>query len=212
MLFPFVGIAQGEQSAQDERSQEVEARALEMAGFRNLAVLLITSDPVGSQVLIDGREACFTPCKMNLPPGKHAITFRHREREEITQETDVTSGEQIQVHVVLGRKTSWKLILPTYIVGAVFTAGGISSILVHGNADIGSADLPADERRFHRNLGIASLAIGLPLLGLATYLVFAGRPGEVRTSVAPSIPEIGLTPLADIKGAIAGASVAIEWN
>jgi hypothetical protein len=105
------------------------------------------------------------------------------------------------------------LIIPAYFVGAIFAAGGISSLVVHGDTDpkpIGesSDQLPADERRFHRNLGIASLALGVPIFVLATYLLLKGRPGEVRTSVAPGSSTISLAPIADPDSETIGMSIS----
>ena len=176
---------------------------------RELSSILVTSDPVGSAVHLDGEKKCNTPCRLELPPGSYQLKIIHRKREDEVVSTRVTAGEQAQVHVVLGEKTPWKLIIPTYFVGAIFTAGGISSILVHGRAGLGSSDLLADEHRFHRNLGIASVAIGLPLLTLATYLIFAGKKSHVRTSVAPFDTAFNIAPMTDSRGAVAGLSLTL---
>ncbi|MDJ0765152.1 MAG: PEGA domain-containing protein [Myxococcota bacterium] len=195
-----------------QRDLPLEARALEMAGVKGLGILLVTSDPVGSDVYIDGNKTCFTPCRRTIPPGKYRLVFKHPKRETSVVETEVTTSEQIQVHVILGEKAPWKLILPTYFVGAIFTLGGLSSIIVHENPNLGSSDVPADEHRFHRNLGIASLAIGIPLLAFATYLSFVGRPGQVRTSIAPGDTDIHLIPLTDQAGTLSGAGLNVTWR
>jgi hypothetical protein len=190
-----------------------EAKALEMAGFRSLATLLLTSDPSGSLVIIGKDKTCLTPCRMSLPPGNYKVTFTHREMKQISVETEVTSVEQIQVHAILGQGTPWKLIVPAYFVGAIFAAGGISSLVVHSDTgpqplDTNQDHLSADERRFHRNLGIASLVVGAPILGLATYLLLTGRPGEVRTSMAPGSSDLNLAPIVSMEKDTIGMSVA----
>ncbi|MCP4678214.1 MAG: PEGA domain-containing protein [Deltaproteobacteria bacterium] len=208
-LLPVVGMAKGEPPPQG--SPATDAKALEIDGLRDITSVLITSDPVGARVLVDDVDTCNTPCRLSLSPGMHKVTFRHPKREEVSVERLVTSSEQIQIHGVLGKRTSWKVILPTYFVGAIFTGAGLSSILMHGKADLGSTDLPTDERRFHRNLGIASVAIGLPLLGMATYLALSGKPGEVRTS-ASSGRDFRLAPLVDKGGSLLGASLIVWWR
>ena len=181
----------------ERRDLGQDVRALEMAGFRGMAAVLLTSDPVGSKAVIDRKRTCPTPCRLTLPPGKYQVVFSHREREDAVIEVDVTSEEQVQVHAVLGRRTMWKLIVPAYFVGSIFTAGGVSSILVHGGDEPQNGDeteLTADERRFHRNLGIASVSVGIPVLIMATYLLLTGRPGEVQMSVAPGTPAAAASP------------------
>jgi hypothetical protein len=193
------------------RDLALEAHALELAGFRALAVVVITSEPPGAAVTVGEQTSCVTPCRLSLPPGRYRISFAHEDLETIGTLAEVTIHEQLQVHAELGRQTPWDFILPTYVVGGIFTAGGVSALLLYGSKtgplDVGQSDVPADERRFHRNLGIASLAIGVPLLGLASYLLATGRPGEVRTSVAPLSPELALGPTIDLLGRLSGAGI-----
>ncbi len=214
LLLPALAVAEQSDPSPPEALHEPaqEAQALEMSDVSGLAMINITSDPAGSQVSVDGKPACQTPCRLSLLPGKHTLTFRHRKREELETDIAVASGELSQFHGVLGEDKPWTLILPTYFVGVIFAAGGISSILVHGSAGLGSTELPADERRFHRNLGIASVAIGLPLLGLATFLAFKGKPGEMQVSAVPRTPVLSLAPLTDSDGSIAGGSMTLMWN
>ncbi|MDD5305806.1 MAG: PEGA domain-containing protein [Deltaproteobacteria bacterium] len=189
------------------RDPALEAAAMEMAGVRAMGAALLTSVPDHSRVLIDEKKTCYTPCRIALPPGTYKVMFVHDEMAEMQAEMTITSGEQVQLHATLGRETPWKLVLPLTFVGGIFTAGGISSIVVQGGADT-----PADQRRFHRNIGIASIALGLPFLALATYLLATGRPGEVRSSMAPVEPTVTVTPTVEPSpgGAApaAGASVS----
>lgn len=193
------------------RDLELEARAMELSGFRAQPVVVFTSDPPGARVTVGQETGCITPCRLSLPPGRYRFSFAHEELEPIETLAEVTTQEQLQVHGQLGQETPWDFILPTYLVGGIFAAGGISALLLYGSKtgplDAGQSDVPADERRFHRNLGIASLAVGVPLIGLATYLAATGRPGEVRTSVAPQSAELTLAPTVDSEGRLAGAGI-----
>lgn len=193
------------------RNLELEARALELSGFRAQPVVVITSDPPGAWVTVGQETGCTTPCRLSLPPGRYRFSFAHEELESVETLAEVTTQEQLQVHGQLGQETPWDFILPTYLVGAIFTAGGVSALLLYGSKtgplEVGQSDVPADERRFHRNLGIASLAVGVPLIGLATYLAATGRPGEVRTSVAPRSADLALAPTVDSEGRPAGAGI-----
>jgi hypothetical protein len=184
------------------RDPALEAAAMEMAGARSMGAALLTSVPDHARVLVDEKKTCYTPCRIALPPGTYKVTFVHKEMTEVESEMAVTVGEQVQLHATLGRETPWKLVLPLYFVGGIFEAGGISSIVVQGGADT-----PADQRRFHRNLGIASIALGLPFLALATYLLATGRPGEVSSSVAPVESAVTVTPA--VEPARDGAAPAV---
>jgi hypothetical protein len=184
------------------RDRALEGMAMEMAGVRAMGAVLLTSVPDHARVLVDEKKTCYTPCRIALPPGTYKVTFVHKEMTAVEAQMTVTSGEQAQLHATLGRETPWKLVLPLYFVGGIFAAGGISSIVVKGDADT-----PADQRRFHRNIGIASIALGLPFLALATYLLATGRPGEVRSSVAPVDPAVTVTPT--VEPAPGGAAPAV---
>jgi hypothetical protein len=112
----------------------------------------------------------------------------------------------------LDAEKPWGFIVPTYLVGGIFTAGGISALLLYGGEtgplDVGQSDVPADERRFHRNLGIVSLAVGVPLIGLATYLAIAGgRPVEERAAAAPGSAELVLGAALDREGRPVGLGI-----
>lgn len=191
------------------RDLEQEAQALEISGFRAQPLVRITSDPPGARVTAGPNTSCVTPCRLSLPPGRYRFAFEHPEREPAEALAVVSTQEQLQVHGELGEATPWGFILPTYLVGGIFTAGGVSALLLYGGKagpqDVGDSEVPANERRFHRNLGIVSLAVGVPLLGLATYLAFAGgRPGEVRTSVAPGSTDLSLSLTLDSEDRPAG--------
>jgi len=188
-------------------------RAQEAAGPAARSTVKITSDPTGARVSIEGGAHCVTPCRLSLPPGRYRLVFEHEELEPLETVAEVSSREQLSVHGRLGEETPWGFILPAYLVGGIFTAGGISALLLYGGQtgplDAGQSDVPADERRFHRNLGIVSLAVGVPLLGLATYLAIAGgRPGEVRSSAAPHSTELTVGPTLDVDGRLAGLGIA----
>jgi hypothetical protein len=194
------------------RDMALEARALELAGFRALAVVVITSEPDGADVTVGGETSCVTPCRLSLPPGRYRFWFSHEKLEPVEVTADVTTAEQLQVHAELGQETPWGFILPTYLVGGIFTAGGISALALYGHRtdprDVGESDVPADQRRFTRNLGIASLSVGVPLIFMATYLLITGgKPGEARTSVAPQTPELALGPTLDPHGRPFGAGI-----
>jgi hypothetical protein len=198
------------------RDLEQEAQAMELAGFRAQPVVVITSDPPGATVSVGPDTSCVTPCRLSLPPGRYRFAFEHGESEPIEALAEVSTREQLRVHGRLGEETPWGFILPTYLVGGIFTAGGISALLLYGGeagpVDAGQSEVPADERRFHRNLGIVSLSVGVPLLGLATYLVISGgRSGEVRTSVAPRSPGLSLGPALDSEGRLAGLGVVATF-
>jgi hypothetical protein len=194
--------AQAQDVGPGPRDPALEGAAMEMAGVRAMGAVLLTSVPDHSRVLVDEKKTCYTPCRIALPPGRYKVTFVHKEMTEVQADMTVTGGEQMQLHAMLGRETPWELVLPLYFVGSIFAAGGISSIAVQGEDDT-----PADQRRFHRNIGIASVALGLPFLALATYLLATGSPGEVRSSVAPVEPAVTVTPT--VEPAPGGAPPAV---
>jgi len=194
------------------RDLELEAQALELAGFRSQPVVVITSEPSGAEVSVGEGNSCVTPCRLSLPPGRYRFAFTHPEHDPIETLAEVSTQEQLQVHGRLGEETPWGFVLPTYLVGGIFTAGGISALLLYGSKagplDAGQSEVPPDERRFHRNLGIVSLMVGVPLIGVATYLAIAGgRPGEVRTSVAPHSTDLTLGAALDAEGRPVGLGV-----
>jgi len=111
---------------------------------------------------------------------------------------------------VLGKAAAWQLIVPLYFVGSIFTAGGISALVANpdsGPQDVGENETPADARRFNRNLGIASLVVGIPVLGLATYLLATGRPGEATAGNGSPASTLGLGATTDESGQLAGAAL-----
>ncbi|MBW2276543.1 MAG: PEGA domain-containing protein [Deltaproteobacteria bacterium] len=190
----------------------LRAQEAEESEVTSPPLVVITSDPPGVQVTVGRGTSCVTPCSLSLPPGRYRFAFQHEELEPIEAVAEVTTREQLQVHGRLGEETPWGFILPAYLVGGIFSAGGISALLLYGGEtgplDAGQSDVPADERRFHRNLGIVSLAVGVPLLGLATYLAISGgRPGEVRASVAPRTTELSVGPTLDMDGRLAGLGI-----
>lgn len=194
----------------DGRDLPREAMALELAGVRNLGVLIITSEPVGAEVTLPDGSGCVTPCRQVLPPGRYRLVFEHEGGAPMEVEADVTTQESVRVHVTLGRRTPHEIIVPLYFVGSIFTAGGISSMVLNRDAGprpIDESEGDADSRRFHRNLGAASVAVGVPLLVLATYLLAAGRPGKVSVSAGPARPGIGLAPMSGEFGELVGARV-----
>jgi hypothetical protein len=195
----------------DGRDLSAEAAALEIAGFRNLGVVHITSEPPGAEVTLSADNRCYTPCRLTLPPGQYRLVFQHPEGTAVETVAEVTTEESLRVHGVLGSRTPPEIIVPLYFVGAIFAAGGISSLVLNrddGPRPVDESEGDADSRRFHRNLGAASVAVGLPLLVLATYLLAAGRPGKVTSSTGPAGRELGLVPVLDESGGVAGAGLA----
>lgn len=192
------------------RDLALEAAALELSGFRNLAVVLVTSEPPGAEVTLDDGSRCYTPCRLTLSPGRYRLAFEHPDGAPMEVLADVATQEVVRVHSVLGRRTPPQIIVPLYFVGAIFSAGGISSLVLNRNDGprrIDESEGDADSRRFHRNLGAASVAVGVPLLVLATYLLAAGRPGSVSVSTGPAGSEFGVAPTVDGDGGIVGAGV-----
>ena len=185
--------------------------ALEPADFQSVAVVVATSNPRRARVRASNGDTCYTPCRLRLTKGTYTLKFEHTTREPKDVQISIVSEEQVQVHAVLGSPAPWKIIVPAYFVGTIFTAGGISAIAIHSPSQKNSRGLSPDEHRYNRNLGIASVAIGLPLLGLATYFALSGTPGEARTSVAPKSAAFELAPLTDQKGSLAGATLIINW-
>ena len=199
------------------------ARAVpEVAAARAaFGTLALSSDPIGAEVRLDGGPGCTTPCRLTVPPGPHALVFAHPDRTEIEATAVASTDETVRVHVVLGRETPHQVVAPLYFVATIFTAGGISSVVLNHDTrpkEIDASDGDADSRRFHRNLGIASVAVGVPLIGLATWLAARGAPGEVAVSAGPAGdgapretsddgPKLGLAPTVDAAGAVAGASL-----
>ncbi|MFO8073229.1 MAG: PEGA domain-containing protein [Polyangia bacterium] len=218
-LLPLVSF---EARAQDARTAaaksakadpSLDARALELAGFRSLATLAISSTPIGAEVRI-GEHLCYTPCRLSLPPGHAAVRIDHPDREPEELDVELHGAEQLRVHARLGRPAPHEIIVPLYFVGTVFTAGGISSVALNADVDprpVGGSSGDAESRLFHRNLGIASIAVGVPLLGLATYLLATGRPGEVFTSTGPGISNLSLGPAFDERGRLSGAGLAAAF-
>jgi len=195
----------------DGRDLPLEAMALEMAGVRHLAVLAVTSEPAGAEVTLEDGTRCTTPCRLTLPPGRYLLVLEHQDRTSMEAMADVSTDESVRVHATLGRRTPPEIIVPLYFVGAIFAAGGISSMALNWSVDprpIDESDGDADSRRFHRNLGAASVAVGVPLLVLATYLLAAGRPGRVAVSVGPGSSELSIAPVLDEYGQTAGAGIA----
>ncbi len=191
-----------------------EAAALELAGFRNLAVVHITSEPPGAEVALGAENRCFTPCRLTLPPGQYHLVFEHPDRDPVEVVADVATHESVRVHGVLGSRTPPEIIVPLYFVGAIFSAGGISSLILNrddGPRSLEESEGDADSRRFHRNLGAVSVAVGVPLLVLATYLLAAGRPGSVSVSAGPAGPGLGIVPAVDEDGDVVGAGLGASF-
>jgi hypothetical protein len=192
------------------RDPAPEAAAPEFAGLRDLAVVHVTSEPSGTEVTLGDGSRCLTPCRLTLPPGRYHLAFAQPESDPVEVDAEVAAREVVRVHVVLGRRTPPEIIVPLYFVGAIFSAGGISSLVLNrdeGPERIDESAGDADSRRFHRNLGAASLVVGVPLLVLATYLLAAGRPGSVSVSAGPAGPEFGIGPAIDGDGEVVGAGV-----
>lgn len=190
-----------------------EAKALELAGYRPLATLVISSNPIGAEVRV-GEHLCHTPCRLSLTPGHAVVRVDHPDREPEELALDLHGAEQLRLHARLGRPAPHEIIVPLYFVGAIFTAGGISSVALNADVDprpVGGSSGDAESRRFHRNLGIASIAVGVPLLGLATYLLATGRPGEVSASTGPGLSNLSLGPAFDERGRLSGAGVAATF-
>jgi hypothetical protein len=68
--------------------QEMPAVVLHAIG----GTLLLTSDPTGATVLVDGKKiAQVTPAQIPLPPGKHMLTLEKDGRQS-TKSVEVKTG------------------------------------------------------------------------------------------------------------------------
>ena len=104
-LLGFVFTLETVDSHAKEREPTLEARALEISGFRDLAVVLVTAEPVGSEVLLDGRRACLVPCRLSLPPGVYDFRFRHAKGDEVGKNLYIEQTDKNNYTLIYRRRS-----------------------------------------------------------------------------------------------------------
>jgi len=159
-----------------------DAKAMEIAGIRATSPVRFTSDPSGAQVLVNNQAACQTPCLINLPPGRYTFQLKLKDYKDVEMNNLVVSSEELSLYAKLGDKVPYEIAFPLIGVGAIFIAGGVYG-MVKGYSN---QDLPPEDRVWNRNLGWASLAIGVPMVAVAMWLFFSGTESKIIKSMSPT--------------------------
>ncbi len=85
------------------RTETVQIEALKRATLavsltEVTANIIVSSDPAGAAVLVDGKDTGkFTPARLALPTGKHSVTVRKPGYFDYSSEAQLTPGEAFQV-------------------------------------------------------------------------------------------------------------------
>jgi eukaryotic-like serine/threonine-protein kinase len=106
--------------------------------------LAIETEPVGSEVLVDGERRGMTPLKMALTPGAHVVTIRNAGQERTVPLT-IAAGADVTQHFEMRTRESVALVgrlsVTTEPPGAKVTVDGHP----RGLSPLTVADLTADE-------------------------------------------------------------------
>jgi hypothetical protein len=93
--------------------------------------LTVNSNPLGAQLLVDGKLAGVTPTTLTLPPGAHSLTLRANGAEPRTMDVTVSAGTQVSQYIELPKTevrpetTSGRLQVRTDPPGAIVTVDSI---------------------------------------------------------------------------------------
>jgi hypothetical protein len=93
--------------------------------------LTVNSNPLGAQLLVDGKLAGVTPTTLTLPPGAHSLTLRANGVEPRTMDVTVSAGMQVSQYIELPKTeirpetTSGRLQVRTDPPGAIVTVDSI---------------------------------------------------------------------------------------
>ncbi len=168
-------------------------------------VLILSSDPPGATVLIDGKDSGKTPVQLELDAGEHVIVFRRE--GYVNEERTLTSvaGVRDRLTVELTQaQTEQKWRRGAWISGWVLFGAGVAG--VSSGASLWAlhdrpyrADCQADADGDCRNLydtqtsGIVSLAAGGAALVTGIALIAVSRPDKRKKSSnrAHLVPTLG---------------------
>ncbi|MBC8069651.1 MAG: PEGA domain-containing protein [Deltaproteobacteria bacterium] len=164
------------------------------------ATILVTSEPSGAQVLIDGKAVGVTPYEGEVVPGAHQVELARKGYFGEHERVDATRGVRERVHASLdalprtGRRTIAGGI--TLGIGLAALAGGITMLALDGReiasrCDASQRDLDGDCRWIHRTMagGIIMTIAGSALATTGATLLIVDRRNSkryaLRTTVGP---------------------------
>lgn len=71
-----------------------------------LGVIVVTSEPPGATVFVDGRGSGVTPAELPAEPGQHKVRLVMTYREDVEREVTVEAGQTLRLEEKLGLKSS----------------------------------------------------------------------------------------------------------
>jgi PEGA domain/TPR repeat len=150
----------------DAEGYRDDAQNVQLAGGREVTVqcrllpksssgtLVVTSNPAGSRIAVDGKEAGQTPAEIPLPAGPHTIVARQEGYDDLERRVMLESGDQKTVNLPMSKQAAitsrwwfWTGIGVVVVTGIVVTA----ALLTEKSPDKGTippGQLPAPLVRF----------------------------------------------------------------
>ena len=215
---PYQGVLQpGEHTVAVEleghqrRERKVSARegrdasiSFVLSALPKRPALSVESDPVGAQVLVDGKERGRTPLIVALPPGKHEVVLHKEGRRDVATEIDMPAEQDLSIRLDLAVavRSGSRLTVTSTPVGASVTLDG---------GDVGVTPWSAETRPGKHKVSINAVGyvkderLVQIQMDRDTVVDFAPRrmPGAARLSVETEPPaqvrvdgkELGVSPL-----------------
>src|SRR6185436_18297102 len=119
-------------------------------------VSIVGREAKGGQLFVDGKRACATPCRTEVPPGKRKVVVEKDGKEDYEAEVDVGQTTETTIDIQFSDRPPRTRAISTAVTAAVILAGAVYvGSLAKKNQDGLNAELPGsrldnDDPRFLR--------------------------------------------------------------
>jgi len=158
-----------------EKADELVAAALTEALERDArrfvpATVVVSSQPGGATVRLDGRASGLTPLRLRVPAGSHGLLLAKEGYVGQSRDFDAEGGQTLDMHFALQAEAAPERLWPGYkwiALGGAIVAAGVGGVLIAiDGSEVARVDDPIRERRDIRDtktVGIITLGVGVAL-------------------------------------------------
>jgi hypothetical protein len=66
-----------------------------------VGIVLVSSDPDGAEIFLDGRNVGMTPAELTIPSGNHMIVLKLKQHSEFDYPIEILKGSKVAVSAVM---------------------------------------------------------------------------------------------------------------